>query len=169
MARTNRLLINIADGFNPGVPSDIAVISISRPASPAARNQALRQIANSVDPVNVNIYALPSETVTRSLIARYFGDTGLLFPYLDEQAFMDNYNEIKANNFTKIRRSWLGLLNMIMAMATSTTINSSLSAEQRAQDSDVYYQRGAGLCEKQIMRGTSLEVGKFYPTSELIT
>lgn len=49
---------------------------------------------------------------------------------------------------------------MIMAMATSTTIESRLSAEKRAKDSDIYYQRATGLCEKQIMRGTSLEIGR---------
>ena len=102
------------------------------------------------------------------MITRYFGDTGLLFPYIYEQAFLDTYDEVKANNFTNIRRTWLGLLNMIMAMATNITVNNGLSMEQRAQDSDVYYQRAAGLCEKQIMRGTSLEVGKFKATLKLL-
>ena len=116
---------------------------------------------------NVNIYALPPEATTRNLIARYFGDTGLLFPYIYEQAFLDTYNEIEASGFTKIRRTWLGLLNMIMAMATSTTVENGLSAEKRARDSDVYYQRATGLCEKQIMRGTSLEIGMYLSHESL--
>jgi hypothetical protein len=138
----------------------MAVVSISQPASPSARNSAPRQTGNATNRVTVNIYALPSERITRNLIGRYFGDTGLLFPYIYEQAFLDTYDEVNANGFTKVRRTWLGLLNMIMAMATSTTVNGGLSAEQRARDSDVYYDRAAGLCERQIMRGTSLEVGK---------
>jgi hypothetical protein len=160
MAHTSRSVFATGHSFSPGIPLDNAIISISQPASPSARTSASRQTVKTSNRGNVNIYALPSEATTRNLIARYFGDTGLLFPYIYEQTFLDTYNEIKANDFTKIRRTWLGLLNMIMAMATSTTVENGLSAEKRAQDSDVYYQRATGLCEKQIMRGTSLEIGK---------
>ena len=70
---------------------------------------------------------------------------------------------MKQNNFTKIRKTWLGLLNMVLALTTSTTLSDTLSAEKRADTSDVYYQRAVGLCGEQILRGTSLEVGT-YPT-----
>lgn len=160
MARTSRSVFSTGNGFSPGIPLDSAVISISQPASPSARNFSSRQTVKDLNRGNANIYALPSEATTRDLISRYFSDTGLLFPYIHEQAFLDTYNEINANDFTKIRRTWLGLLNMIMAMATSTTVKSRLSAEKRAKDSDIYYQRATGLCEKQIMRGTSLEIGR---------
>lgn len=162
MARTNRSKTSAANQFSPGMPFDSAVISISQPPSPTATGStAARQASKIPNRNNINIYALPPETTTRSLIARYFGDTGLLFPYIDEQAVWDTYNEVKANGFTKVRRTWLGLLNIIMAMATSTTVENGLSAEKRAQDSDIYYHRATGLCEEQIMRGTSLEIGKY--------
>ncbi|KUJ16925.1 uncharacterized protein LY89DRAFT_707337 [Mollisia scopiformis] len=161
MARTNRSMFATGDSFSPNIPLDSAVISISQPASPSARASATMQSSNAANRSNVNIHALPPEATIRSLIERYFGDTGLLFPYIHEQAFLDTYNEIKANDFTKIRRTWLGLLNMIMAMATSTTVENGLSADKRAQASDIYYLRAAGLCEKQIMRGTSLEIVQY--------
>ncbi|KAH7304650.1 putative C6 transcription factor [Rhexocercosporidium sp. MPI-PUGE-AT-0058] len=160
MARTSPFIFPTGDGFSPGIPLDNAAISISQPASLSARNSSSRQILKHLTREDVKIYALPLETTTRNLISRYFGDTGLLFPYIDEQAFLDTYNEINANDFTKIR-TWLGLLNMIMAMATCTIIESCVSAEKRAKGSDIYYQRATGLCEKQIMRGTSLEIVQY--------
>lgn len=93
------------------------------------------------------------------LIKQYFSDTGLLFPYLHEETFLDTYAEMKRTNFTKVRRTSLGLLNMVMALATSTTVGNDMSAEQRAEVSNVYYQRAVSLCDKQILRGTSLEIG----------
>ena len=108
---------------------------------------------------NGNIYILPPEIITRDLITRYFSNTGLLFPYLHEQAFLETYAQMKNDKFQKVRRTWLGLLNMVLALATSTTVQSNLAAKKRAVDSDVYYQRALQLCEKQLMRGTSLEVG----------
>lgn len=92
-------------------------------------------------------------------MAQYFSNTGLLFPYIHAGTFVKTYEEMKNNNFTNVRRSWLGLLNIVMALATSATIEENLSAEKRAQESNVYYQRALGLCDKHIMRGTSLEIG----------
>jgi hypothetical protein len=161
MAYTSQSAFAAKDKFSPSMPLDHAIISISQPPSPSGRIRAPRETVGTSNGDKINIYALPNETITRNLIARYFGDTGLLFPYIHEQTFLNTYNEIKVNGFTKIRRAWLGLLNMIMAMATSTTIVNGLSAEKRARESDVYYQRAMGLCKEQIMRGTSLEIGKF--------
>jgi len=52
---------------------------------------------------------------------------------------------------------------MVLAFATSTTVSDDLSAEKRAEISDVYYQRALGLCDKQIFRGTSVELGEYLP------
>ncbi|KAM3083089.1 hypothetical protein ACMFMG_003756 [Clarireedia jacksonii] len=161
MARMNRPVLATGNSFSPGVPFDNEVISVSQPASQSGRASAARQSSKVGNRNHVNIYALPPEATTRGLIARYFGDTGLLFPYIDEQAFVNTYNEVKANDFTKVRRTWLGLLNIIMAMATSTTVENGLCAEKRARDSDVYYHRAMGLCERQVMRGTSLEIVQY--------
>ncbi|OBT39075.1 hypothetical protein VE00_09907 [Pseudogymnoascus sp. WSF 3629] len=48
-----------------------------------------------------------------------------------------------------------------MALATSTTIDTGSSAEERLRECDIYYQRAMGLCEKQMMRGTSFEIVQF--------
>lgn len=63
-------------------------------------------------------------------------------------------------NFSRVRRTWLGLLNMVLAMATIAAIPGSASADARIKESDVFYQRGVGLCGSEILRGTTLEVGK---------
>lgn len=138
--------------------SDIGIMSASRPSTPTG-HPSTRQYNGTRNESSVNIYALPPEGRTRELIAQYFGDTGLLFPYIHEGTFWESYNEMKSSNFKRVRRSWLGLLNIVMALATSTTIDTRMTAEKRARESDVYYQRATGLCEKQIMRGASLEIG----------
>jgi hypothetical protein len=93
-------------------------------------------------------------------MSQYFSNTGFLFPYIHAGTFMETYEELKRNNFTKVRRTWLGLLNIVMALSTSTAVHEDMSAEKRARESDVYYQRALGLCDKLIMRGTSLEIGR---------
>ena len=116
---------------------------------------------------HINIYALPSESYTWTLIRRYFLKTGQLLPFIHEQAFCDTYFEMKRNNFTRIRRTWLGLLNIIMAIATSLAIDDDyedIPAQKRIEESDVYYQRANGLCGREAFRSASLEMGKYQLT-----
>lgn len=135
------------------------VVSMSQPSSPSARDMA-RQSKKDLDSGNINIHALPLETKARQLLAQYFSDTGFLFPYLHKETFMRTYDEMKKRNITRVRRTWLGLLNIVMALATSIAVEGGLNAEQRRLESDIYYQRAVILCKEQIMRGTSLEVGR---------
>lgn len=127
-------------------------MSASRPPTP------LRRKAQD-ERSQVNIFALPSQSETLTLIHRYFSNTGLLFPYIYPPLFLDTYHQMARENFTKVRKTWLGLLNMVLAMSTITAVPGGSKAEKRIAESDVFYQRGLGLCGNEILRGTSLEVG----------
>ena len=108
----------------------------------------------------VNIYALPTEARIWSLIKEYFQKTGQLLPFVHEESFCATYFELKRSNFTMARRTWLGLLNIILAMATTLYVDEApLSSEKRIEESDVYYQRANGLCDKESKRNISLELG----------
>jgi hypothetical protein len=108
---------------------------------------------------SVNIYALPSEARMWTLIKEYFQKTGQLLPYVHEQSFCATYFEMRESNFTMARRTWLGLLNIILAMGTTLHVETSISSEKRIEESDVYYQRANGLCDKESRRNISLELG----------
>lgn len=157
LSRTHQTFSNTTDNESQRLHAEMGIMSASRPSSPSPRS--LRLANSTGDETAVNIYRLPTEERTCELISRYFSDTGLLFPYIHEETFWESYNEMKSSNFTRTRRSWLGLLNIIMALATSTTIDTGSSAEERLRECDIYYQRAMGLCEKQMMRGTSFEIG----------
>ena len=130
-------------------------MSISRPSSPMNGASSRKNGANRD---HMSLYTLPPENETLDLLLQYFSDTGLLFPYIHKETFLETYAEMRQK--TQIRRTWLGLLNIVLALATSTR-RGGLSAEKRAEESDVYYRRAFGLCDKQMMRGTSLEVGRY--------
>lgn len=108
----------------------------------------------------VNMYALPSEAETWDLIQKYFSKTGQLLPFIHEHSFCETYFEMKRNNFTKVRRTWLGLLNIVFAISMSLSTDSRMPAEKRIEESDVYYQRANALCDRESKRNTSLEMGE---------
>jgi len=142
-----------------GFQLSVGVVSMSQPSSSSARDMT-RQSKKGLDSGHINIHALPSDKKTRQLLAQYFSDAGLLFPYLHKETFMKTYDEMQKKNIMRVRRTWLGLLNIVMALATSVAVECGMNAEQRSFESEIYYQRAVGLCKEQIMRGTSLEVGR---------
>ncbi|KAF2801274.1 uncharacterized protein BDZ99DRAFT_456469 [Mytilinidion resinicola] len=138
---------------------DGGLMRVSRPPSPS-RTQDGRSRGHSRWQT-LNLFALPPEDETLDLVQRYFSNTGLLFPYVHEETFLETYGAMKRTNFTKVRKTWLGLLNMVLALATSTTVSNATTAEQRAEMSDVYYQRALGLCDKHVWRGASIELVQY--------
>ncbi|RFU31829.1 hypothetical protein B7463_g4515, partial [Scytalidium lignicola] len=109
----------------------------------------------------VNIYTLPSESRAWSLINKYFLKTGQLLPFIHEQSFCETYLQMKRDNFTMVRRTWLGLLNIIFAMATTVSIEGDISSETRIAESDMYYQRANSLCDKESRRNISVELVQY--------
>lgn len=116
---------------------------------------------NSSTNAGVNIHSLPSEERTWSLIQQYFHKTGQLLPFIHESSFCETYFQMKRAKFSKVRRTWLGLLNIILAIAASLSTKDDMPAEKRVQESDVYYQRANSLCDRDSKRNASLEMGMY--------
>ena len=74
---------------------------------------------------------------------------------------METYHAFKASNFTKVRRTWLGLLNVILAMASSIDPSSKMNAITRDERSSAFYERAVTLCGKASIKGASLEIVQY--------
>lgn len=138
------------------------VLHVSRPPSPGPGRRGATFRAS--DPP-ANPFDMPSPDRTLQLILQYFGNTGLLFPYIHRESFLATYHDAVATSFRKVRRSWLGLLNMILAMSVSTSPLDDRGAQRRMAESGVFFHRAMALCEKQIRFGASLEIGLFLHRS----
>lgn len=112
---------------------------------------------------------LPPDEEMDGLVSRFFADTGALFPFVHGPSFVDTYRRVKGLGFRRFRRSWLGLLNAILAMATVTSpssarnanggVSGGVSAGERAARAEVFYERAKALCLDQMLHGASLETG----------
>lgn len=138
--------------------SGIVNVSKSRPPSP---EPTPGKTNNLMRDAGVNIYALPSEERTWSLIQQYFHKTGQLLPFIHEPSFCKTYLQMKNERFRAVRRTWLGLLNIILAIAASLSAKDDIPVDKRIQESDIYYQRANGLCDRDSKRNASLEMGMY--------
>jgi hypothetical protein len=82
---------------------------------------------------------------------------------------MATFEQASKDGFKGVKRTWLGLLNMIFAHAVvhepdacTTPEYEMMSATKRTKVSEVYYIRASGLCSLQIANGIgiSVEVGE---------
>lgn len=117
-----------------------------------------------LDATRVGLYELPSDEQSWDLLETYFSKTGQLLPFIHERSFRETYVQMKRNNFNNVRRTWLGLLNIIFAIAMSLSNDSDIPAQQRIERSDVFFQRANALCDQESRRNTSLEMGKYIYT-----
>ena len=132
-------------------------MTYSRSAVPATRKRQLPQ------PEKINIYFLPPRAESVLLIEEFFSNAGLLFPYLDERTFIETYDAAERDCFKGIRRTWLILLNIVLAIASTTACNVDDGAGTQKMQAETFYQRANGLCGTQMTRETSIEVGTRNP------
>ncbi|KAJ5662856.1 C6 transcription factor [Penicillium longicatenatum] len=135
---------------------DGGFVNASRPPSPGLSVIDL----TSREQKETDIFALPPPQETSRLVHKYFTDTGLLFPYIYPPSFLETYRSMTENS-CKVRRTWLGLLNMMLAMANITAAPNGEPAKQRIAAADVFYKRALNLCGNEMLRGTTLEVVQY--------
>lgn len=104
---------------------------------------------------------LPVAAEMDALLNTYFTVYGSLFPFLHEPTFRDMYNDCKVNGFTKVRRTWLGLLNMMFAMASNVDLSSQVPAKERFRKSQMFFLRAVSLCGELSMRTVSLDIVQY--------
>jgi hypothetical protein len=105
-------------------------------------------------------FALPPEDEMERLIDNYFSDVGSLFPNLHKPSFLDSYAQLKTSGPRSMRTIWLGILNMVFAMANMTIKRSRIDPDSWESDAQRYYGRATSLCDTAVLSGTSLEVGE---------
>jgi hypothetical protein len=136
------------------------IARVSRPNSPVPRAAPWAAEDREEDNVSTSsVFYLPPDQETSALIDQYFANTGLLFPYLHEETFRETYAKLKQNNATT-RRTWLGVLNMVLALATHTTVLQIGQVDKRQIQSERFYRRANGLCAEYVMKGASVEIGQ---------
>lgn len=135
----------------PKGPSSIANKSI--------RKRHLDDAANQPSPRAVSSASaqLPPPDELEELLHLFLNTTGLLFPIFHEPTFWGYYKEFKESGYKKIGRAWLGMLNMMMAMATNVGSGKSVGSKERFEQSLVFYHRATALCSSYALRTVSIE------------
>lgn len=105
----------------------------------------------------MSVTSLPEVPVMNRLLDMYFNTAGVVFPFIPEEANRRIYSEYRENGFQRARRTWLGTLNMMFALATMLDSENFPAAKKRFERGDLYYRRAVGLCGELSKHVISLE------------
>ncbi|KAF5538645.1 transcriptional regulatory [Fusarium mexicanum] len=156
---TQLLLRAIAVAYHsPGAPSGLDRASVLGESVVASVSQTKDSLGGSATPLDSLPTALPSVEEMDTLLDLYFDTAGVVFPFIHEETMRKTYNECRLNGFTRARRTWLGTLNMVFAMASNFDRDYTTSSKKRFERSNAFYKRALGLCNELSKRVISLEI-----------
>lgn len=130
-----------------------------RPVSVEAVGEQLRS-KKTADP-----YALPPPDEAEHLLRLYFITVNLMLPCIHEDSFRTMYRRAATDSSRAVSRQWLGLLNMVFAIANNVQTPTSPSIE-RATLSDLFFERAMELVRPSMLGRVSLELRRClqFPT-----
>lgn len=144
---------NVSRPENPSTPA-AATANGSNGAASSKKRPSMHEAQQQQTPRQSVAEAseLPSGDDMEDMLRLFFNTTGVIFPVMHEPTFWMYYSKFKASGYTKIGRPWLGMLNMMFAMATNVG-----SAGERLDKSLVYYHRAVALCGSFSLKVVSIE------------
>lgn len=101
---------------------------------------------------------LPSAEEAERLLRFYFTTVNLMIPCIHEGSFRETYSRMQSHGLSSVSRSWLGILNVILAIATNVLSPTSPTCE-RAAKSNIYFEQALHLTRPSVFGRISLEIG----------
>ena len=101
---------------------------------------------------------LPSPEEADRLLRLYFTTVNLMIPCIHEGSFRETYSRMQSHGLGSVSRSWLGIVNVIFAIATNVMSPRSPTCE-RAAKSNIYFEQALRLVRPSIFGRISLEIG----------
>lgn len=117
------------------------------------------QSGNSSQRTAIDPFALPPRDAADDMLHLYFNTVNLMIPCIHEDLFRQALFLMRTNGPENIRRSWLGVLNMIFAITTNVMTPTS-PTQDRAQQSNTFYERAMELISPGILGRPSVEMGR---------
>ena len=138
-----------------GTQADFGGLVALRPGHLSNPQARLNAVARQTP---LDVTSLPDYATTLRLIENYFDHIGVLFPFLHRESFLATYTQFRAGT-CRIRRMWLAILNMVIALALQRGSEPERTPDQRFEDSWPYFERAAVICDRHVMKNTTLETG----------
>jgi hypothetical protein len=113
-----------------------------------------------------NLDIFPTYSSTILLVSIYFRGYGSINPFLNDITFIRTHVKDVYESKQRPRASRLALLNMVLAIACTTSIDSTYTVERWIRLSRTFYRRARGLYVKDIFQSPDLDLSEFTLPSD---
>ncbi len=152
-----KAILGYSSRFPPtqqGRHDSVNINDVSRPSSPRPQSD-WRPDLDFPSRLPRNVYDLPPRWKIITLVNAFFARPGMLFPYVYKKWILHSLEQ-DASMQTP-RRSWLCLLNAIMAFSTILGDSSGISMEASFTEADAFLQRALQLLPDLSVETANLE------------
>ncbi|CAG8942836.1 unnamed protein product [Penicillium salamii] len=125
------------------------------------RPSSTSNLPESPKRARVNPFALPPQAEADALLHLFFTTVNLMIPCIHEGSFREMYKKLQIDGIQSVRRSWLGTLNVVFALATNVMTATSPNIE-RATRASVYFEQAMELVKPDILGRLSLEMVQLF-------
>jgi len=144
----------------PNCPDDNLLDSIKPENSPPSALFRIEAV-NTVQSANQeDVYVLPTLSTTLYLVMIFFRDYGSMNPFLDDATFVPTHVTPIFRERRQPKPSRLALLNMMLAIATTSSIDVVKPAKRRIWLSGKFYERARVLSLRDAFGCAGIETGK---------
>ncbi|OQD92814.1 hypothetical protein PENSOL_c037G07255 [Penicillium solitum] len=88
--------------------------------------------------IRVDPFALPPQMEANALLHLFFTTVNLMLPCIHEDSFRDMYKKLQVGGTRSVRRSWLGSLNVVFALATNVMTATSPNIERATRSMQLF-------------------------------
>ena len=110
---------------------------------------------------SVEPYTLPPPAEAERLLRLYFSTINLMIPCIHEGSFRAIWAKACSEGCRAVPRPWLGVICMVLALATNVMTPTSPSVE-RATLANLYFQRAMELVKPEILGHPSIELVQLF-------
>lgn len=125
-------------------PDLVNISDVSRPSPPRLQSH-WKFDSELPSRLSKNAYELPPRWKIIGLVNAFFARPGMLFPYIYKKWILDGLDHGQNAPLHGVRRSWLCLLNTIMAFSTILGDSTWISVESSFTEADAFLQRALQL------------------------
>ncbi|KAL4751356.1 hypothetical protein BDW72DRAFT_212812 [Aspergillus terricola var. indicus] len=115
----------------------------------------------SRQPSTRRLFTIPPQREADALLRLYFTTVNLMIPCVHEDSCRDMYVKMQRNGLGSIGRPWLGILNVIFAIATNVAAAISPTNE-RATKSNMYFEQALELVKSDMLGRPSVEMVQLF-------
>jgi hypothetical protein len=117
--------------------------------------------ADTAKAPDVNPSVLPKQSQVMAILETYIEEVHPFFSFLHLPTWMDTYEEAVQRQFKGVRRTWLSVLNIVLALRSIALSceEKRVTAHEKRRNAEIFFERARELSRETLFKVSTTEAG----------